>query len=147
MRTMCTIKDSMSKNKHLAIISDIMHKEEKPTLKETLPEQWWNSTNNSSNPSVNWMNLLQWSVYKGIKHKIRSCKPSSQQISLQQPCHGTYNISPTNRIFQTYNNNLFCIFIKLDRERAREFMAPPSTPKQQCQLDQQNKPRWLHEIC
>lgn len=65
----------------------------KRNKKHVLPKKWWNSTNNSPNPCIDWVNLLQGSVDKCIKYQIGSCQPSRQHISLQQPCHRSRNIS------------------------------------------------------
>lgn len=138
-------KNLEPKNKFLEVLWDTTAtKEDKPTLKKKLPKQWRNSTNNSSNPGVNWMNLLQWSVYKGIKKKIRSCKPRCQHVSLQQPCHRTCNMSPINRIFKiSKNKRLFCIcIIEWHEETGNRVygttlhakIAVPATPTEEAQV-------------
>jgi hypothetical protein len=68
-------------------------KKAKRYIKDVLPKKWWNGTNYSANPCIDWVDLLQGSIYKCIKNQIGCCQPSCQHISLRQPCHRSSNIS------------------------------------------------------
>lgn len=55
----------------------------KSSIKSMLPKKGRNSTDNSPNPSVYRMYLLQWSVHKCIENKIRGSKTSCKHICLK----------------------------------------------------------------
>lgn len=113
-------------------------------MKDELPKKWWNGTNYSPNPCIDWVDLLQGSVYKCIKKQIGSCQPSRQHISLQQPCQRSCNISlSAHRLMRGLHN----LTIKLDTKKGvSEFIWSPCLPIKQCQLHQRKMPRWLHGV-
>lgn len=74
-------------------------------IKDILPKKWWNGTNDSPNPCIDWVDLLHRSVDEGIQNQIGSCQPSRQHVRLQQPCHTSWNISPSaHRLMKQLHN-------------------------------------------
>jgi hypothetical protein len=93
LRKLCTDK---STKENLPIRKHAQKKKKKKKqkdIKDVLPKKWWNGTNYSANPCIDWVDLLQGSIYKCIKNQIGCCQPSCQHISLRQPCHRSSNIS------------------------------------------------------
>lgn len=78
---------------------DLQYIRAKRKLVHNLPQKWWNSTNNGPHPCIYRMNLLQWSIHKCIKNQVGSSKPSSQHISLEQPCHKAAMLVPQLEVF------------------------------------------------
>jgi hypothetical protein len=118
---------------------NVPKKEAKRYIKDELPKKWWNGTNYSPNPCIDWVDLLQGSIYKCIKNQIGSCQPSRQHISLQQPCQRSCNISlSAHRLMRGIHN----LTIKLDTQKGvSEFIWSPCLPIKKCQLHQRKMPR------